>query len=468
MRETVERELKLVPGEGFTLPPLGRELPPRTFTSTYVDTEDLRLARRGITFRHRLEDGWGLWQLKLPQGASRIELEAVGPPARPPAELTDLLVAHLRGRALGRVARLRTRRQTLRVDGAEIVDDSVAVLDGQRITMRFRELEIESLDGDEETLRRLESELRDAGAEAGPWTPKLFRALGVGAPQPTAAGPSSAPAEVLRAALVEQYERLLAHDPGTRLGADPEDLHQLRVGTRRARAFLRAARPLLDPEWAGSLRAELGWLGSALGPARDLDVLLEHVREDLAETGGADGALAGLVESLEREHEDARKAAVAALSDERYLALLDRLEDPEPRLRTNGTASLAGLWLDEWRRTRRAFEALGPGSTDEELHAARIKVKRARYAAELAAPELGHRGERFVAAAKRVQDVLGEHQDAAVAEEYVLAWAGGDDTRARAAEPLLERERERRREARAGWPKAWKRLERRGREARKR
>src|SRR5687767_2542222 len=113
MRETIEREVKLTPGQAFVLPPLGRELAPRTFTSTYVDTEDLRLARRGITFRHRLEDGTGLWQLKLPRGASRIELEQAGPPARPPTELAGLLVAHLRGAELVRVARLRTRRQTL-------------------------------------------------------------------------------------------------------------------------------------------------------------------------------------------------------------------------------------------------------------------------------------------------------------------------------------------------------------------
>ena len=47
----------------------------------------------------------------------------------------------------------------------------------------------------------------------------------------------------------------------------------MRVATRRMRAILRAARPLLDPEWVRSLRAELGWLGGALGPVRDLDVL---------------------------------------------------------------------------------------------------------------------------------------------------------------------------------------------------
>ena len=423
----------------------------------------MRLAPRGITFRHRLEDGTGLWQLKIPRGAARIELEVPGPPARPPSELLDLLVAHLRGRELFRVARLRTRRRRRLADGAEIVDDSVAVLDGQRITARFRELEIELIDGDESSLERLEKALLDAGASRGEFRPKLYRALDLAYPAGAAEpAPDAPPVEVLRAALATQYERLLAHDPGMRLGDDPEDLHQLRVATRRARAFLRAARPLLDDDWASGLRDELGWLGSTLGPARDLDVLLENVRAEIGALESGD-ELGGLVESLEREHEHARRAAVAALSENRYLALLDRLEELDPKLAPDANATLGELWRDEFRRTRRAFEKLDSKSSDAELHAARIRVKRARYAAELAEKELGRAGERFLDAAKELQDVLGEHQDAVVATERVTAWTAGDPSREAAAVPLLERERERREEARSSWPGAWKSLKKRGR-----
>jgi CHAD domain-containing protein len=461
MRETIERELKLVPGEGFELPPLGIELPPQTFTSSYFDTSDLRLAPRSVTFRHRLEDGTGLWQLKLPRGASRIELEVPGPPARPPAELLDLLVAYLRGRELVRVARLRTRRRRRLADGAEIVDDSVAVLDGQRVKARFRELEIELIDGDEASLHRLEQALLEAGAERGAPQPKLFRALELSYPRDAAEpAPDAPPVEVLRAALSSQYERLLAHDPGSRLGDDPENIHQLRVATRRARAYLRAARPLLDPDWASELRDELGWLGSTLGPVRDLDVLLEHVRAEVEALDGGD-ELNGLVEALEREHENARRAAVAALSEDRYLALLDRLEDLDPKLAPDAKATLGELWKDEFRRTRRTFKKLDSKSSDAELHAARIKVKRARYAAELAEQGLGHRGERFVDAAKELQDILGEHQDAVVADERVTSWTAGDPAREAVAGPLLERERERREKARSEWPAAWKKLKKR-------
>ena len=130
-----------------------------------------------MTLRHRLENGKGLWQLKLPAGRSRLELEAAGAPTAPPAELLTLLAGHLRGVPLTPIARLRTRREGVRADGAEIVHDTVAVLDHQRVTRSFDELEVELLDGDERTLRRIEKALRRAGAADGESRPKVFQAL---------------------------------------------------------------------------------------------------------------------------------------------------------------------------------------------------------------------------------------------------------------------------------------------------
>ncbi len=462
----MERELKLEPGQDFVLPELGGEqLPSRVFVSTYHDTPDLGLARHGITFRRRVEDGVGLWQLKLPRGAARIELEQAGPPARPPLEMLALLVAYLRGRPVEPVARLRTRREGVRARGAEIVDDSVSVLVGQRVTRRFRELEIELLDGDEEALRGLGKELRRAGATSSDGQrPKLFRALELDSPAPPVAVPRDAPPlDALAVALAGQVGLLLRHDPGTRLGSDPEDLHQLRVATRRLRAFLRAGRPLLDPSWSEPLRAELGWLGRALGPARDLEVLAARLAADVASLEDEAVGGATLLAQLDAERAAARGAVVEALTSDRYLALLDRLDhvsEPEPASSGDEPASLAKLLEKEWKRTRKALSDLGRGSTDEELHAARIRVKRSRYAAELAAHELGRRGARFVERAKALQEILGEHQDATVAGERLRAWAAAEHTDVAAR--LIELEEERKREARAAWPDAWQKLRRAG------
>lgn len=461
MREHLERELKLRPRAGFVLPELGGEsLPTRIFVSTYHDTADLALARHGVTFRYRVEDGAGLWQLKLPKGVARIELEEPGAPARPPAEMTALLVAYVRDRPLVPVARLRTRREGVRARGAEIVDDSVAVMEGPRVTRRFREVEIELLEGDERTLRRLEKEIRAAGADAAETTPKLYRALDLTLPAgPVEVTPSTPPVEALGLALEEQLRRLLAHDPGTRLGTDIEDLHQLRVSTRMLRAYLRTARALVDRRWADDLRVELGWLGRALGPARDLDVLLEWLSADVSEVGNGAPEGAALLAHVEAERGPARKVVLEALSSERYLLLLDRLEQAVAPPASGDTTPLGRIWAKETKRLRAAVKALGKNPPDERLHAVRIDVKRARYAAALAAHELGKAGARFVEAAKAAQDVLGEHQDSVIAEERIAAWAAERPSAKRFAARLVEREHERQYEARRSWPAAWKELD---------
>jgi CHAD domain-containing protein len=455
LRETLEREVKLSPGAGFTMPDLGGEaLAPRVLVSTYHDTPDHLLARTGLTLRHRVESGRGAWQLKLPSGDARLELEEKGGARTVPPKLTGLLLAFLRQGRLVPVARLRTRRAGVRVDGAEVVHDTVSVLQGRRVVGTFDELEVELIDGDERSLKRLEKALRRAGAVDGERRPKLFRALdltsGFGSVEAPGDG-TAAPA--LATAFRTQYGRMLAHDPGTRLGADPESLHQLRVATRRLRAFLRAGRPLLDPEWADALSAELGWLGSALGPARDLDVLVGHLEREAARLDGPDAAGAKVVlRELARERSAARRRVVRALRHERYLALLDRVEaaaDPPLAPAAGEAPSPTEIWRAEHARLRGAVRSLGPEPDDAALHAVRIKVKRARYAAELA------RLDGYVRAAKALQDVLGEHQDAVVAEARLRSVAAAYPEAALAAGRLVERERSRRARAREGWRRRW-------------
>ncbi len=464
MRQTLEREIKLSPGEGFVLPELGgRRLPTRVFISTYHDTPDLRLARNGVTFRHRVEDGAGVWQLKLPKDGVRLELELPGPPARPPSSFVELLPVFLRGAELVPVARLRTRREGIRARGTEIVDDSVAVLEGQHVSRRFREIEVELLDGDERALRRIEKELRRAGARpTGALQPKLHRALDLNATadirKSTKKTRSGA---ALGIAFEREYRAILAHDPGTRLGEDPEDLHQLRVATRRLRAFLRAAGPLLDEAWATALREELGWLGGHLGPARDLDVMMERLREEVAALGGDGEAMVGLLATLEEERADAYRDVVETLQSDRYYGLLDRLEAASSPPLTGRRTSLKSIFAGEAKRMRKAFATLGEDPEDDSLHAARITVKRARYAADLAAHELGKPGLEFVSLAKEMQDLLGAHQDAVVAAGRIRDWAATAFTPEAgfAGGRLVQLERDRMVRTRAAWPAAWKRLD---------
>ena len=472
VKATLERERKLTAPPGFVLPHLpGERLPARELSSTYHDTPGLRLAAAGITLRHRVERGSGAWQLKLPHGRDRLELEFEGGARAVPAEVTALLTAHLRGARPVPVARLRTHRAgvLVRAGGralAEVVVDSVAVFEGRRIARRFEELEVELVDGTVSDLRGIVRQLRRAGAVEADMRPKLFQALDLPPPEGDARPARDAPvSEHLGAALRAQYRAIVRHDPGTRLGQDSEELHQMRVATRRLRAMLRAARPLLDSEWVRALRGELGWLGGALGPVRDLDVLIEHLRADAGALGGEDeGAFLTLILKLEAERAADRDALLAVLADPRYIALVERLDADTrapPAARSNRT--LRDLAAREFRRLRKAMRALGADPPDDELHAARIAVKRARYAAELAERSTGRGATAFIREAKVLQDVLGDHQDAAVAEARIRALVGAraPAVQAIAAGRVIERQHERRRAARAAYPKAWRDLERR-------
>jgi CHAD domain-containing protein len=343
--------------------------------------------------------------------------------------------------------------------------DTVSVLDGTRTAASFSELEAEVVAGDGTPLTAIGKALRKAGAKRGDERPKLRRVLVVDEPEP--APESTDPATRLRGLLVEQYEAILANDPGVRLGEDPEALHQLRVATRRSRALLRAARGLVPPEWGEPLRAELSWLGGLLGPVRDLDVLLEHLDAEAATLGGEDArAFRRLRARLAADREGARATLLEAMADERYFRLLDALEGAEHAPVTESSISLPEIAGEAFAKLRKAAKALPKRPTDDQLHRVRITAKRARYAAELGEPALKKAGARFVKKAKVVQDVIGEHQDAVVAEERIreLALRGGSST-GLAAGRLVERQRQRKEAARRAYPAAWRDLDKAGRAA---
>jgi len=455
MRATSEHERKLDAPVGFRLPPLGgRPLPPRIFSSVYYDVPGESLAAVGITLRRRTEDGHGVWQLKLPADDSRLELEAEGGPGQPPEEMLALLRAHLRRGPLERVAELRTHRsgELVARNGttAEVTADEVTVLDSREVRDQFVEVEIELREGSPDGLDEIANELVSAGAERGNELPKLFRALG----RMPAYGPSPHSFEELRGRLREQLREIERHDPGTRLGRDPESLHDMRVGVRRLRALLRAGRELVASDTAG-LDERLKELGRILGEVRDLDVLLARLDAEAADLGGEDARRAQpLLAVLRTERSCSRSRMLAALRSDEYLALLDDTARTIDELEPSGSAATLGELADEAAaRLSRAVRKLPDAPADDELHAVRKKGKRARYAAELAGQG------KLVKRAKQLQDVLGEHQDAVVAAERLRGLAAGSAAeQALVAGRLVEREEERRVRARAAWPKAWKKL----------
>lgn len=487
-----ERELKLALPGRFTLPVLVLDgetltveaLPDVTLRATYHDTADLRLARHGVTLRHRVGEERGpVWTLKLPVSVAggiieRNELHFAGPQREPPAEARDLVTAFARRAPLVAVATLRTRRRHLRLlrDGApiaELDDDEVSVVEGRRVVSRFRELEVEAL-APEVDLAALGEQLRAAGAGPAEPIPKVVRALGSRATAaadvaPPAPRPDPTMADALAAALADALTRLVAHDPLARLGV-PEGVHQVRVALRRLRSDLRTLGDAVDDRWRSAIEAQVRATGTALGEARDLDVLGEHLRASV--DGGR--TLAPLFAALDERRARATESLRAALSDPAYPALLDALVDAVatppagPRGADAAAEALPPLVLAAWRRLERRAAGLRPRSPDADFHAARIAAKRARYAAELAARVLDGRASTGAAAlggqVASVQEALGTLQDAATAEEVIrgtLRERRVTTAYAFEAGRLVERERRRAAAARAAFFERWPAVRRR-------
>lgn len=490
----LEVELKLAV-EGTFAPALAperagvdgiEELAPLDLRATYYDTPDLRLARFGITLRHRTgEADRPAWTLKLPEAArdssSRSEIEFHGPGNMIPDSAEDLVAAFVRTSSLTPVARLRTRRRRWSLrnrDGqevAELVDDRVSVLQRGRVVERFREIEIEGRGLDREGLERIARVLRENGAGAVPQVPKLVRALGPRATAPPEVvapdrlAPSDHAGEAVRAAIARGVERIMLNDPRARLG-EVEPLHQMRVGARRLRSDLKTFRPLVDREWADGLREELRWLGQVLGAVRDLDVLNARLRSS---AGDLEPHLKLLFEALEARREQARATLLEALRTARYIELVDRLVEAAttpaltPAADAPAGAALPPLVRRSWQKLRQEAKKLNADSLDQDYHRVRVLAKRARYGAEAVGPALGDKrhksAQQFAKRAAELQDVLGELQDSVVARETINEVARAHPKAGAfnlAAGRLFERELHDRLGNRARFPAAWQRLER--------
>jgi len=278
------------------------------------------------------------------------------------------------------------------------------------------------------------------------------------------------PSSSLRRVLDEMsahVRAIRAHEAGARAGRDPEHLHEMRVAVRRLRAILRASRALFDPAWVDRLRDELDWLGDGLGLVRDLDVLHAYLRPRLAALEGAEHrAGQRVLRRLSADRTRARADLNRALDSARYPRILEQLETFLSRPpASESDVSLPDVAATEWKRLRKAVQKLPGRPSTDELHAVRIKVKRARYAAELARAAAGERGTRFIHQAKKLQDILGDLQDAVVIEQYLHDAIDRTEPAQALGKDLVKRQRKRRKKARAAFFEEWPKLKRRGQEA---
>ncbi|HEU4948065.1 MAG TPA: CHAD domain-containing protein [Kribbella sp.] len=265
--------------------------------------------------------------------------------------------------------------------------------------------------------------------------------------------PESPAAVLVTAALVKGSARLRTAI-GMVAASEDDAIHQVRVACRRLRSDLRLFRGLLAGDWARELRAELSLLALACSEARDLEVIVNLVRDSITEEDDPEH-VATVIKTLTADLERAAGRSAQTVGGERTAQLIASLDAvaTAPALTSKASRPSAEV-LPRLVATARAtfLKAAGrlePWSPDDDWHDVRLAAKRVRYAAESAAV-LGDEAKETAAQAARYQDILGRHQDhCAAADALTLlsaqAAASGDAELAFSLGRITERHRAARR-----------------------
>lgn len=466
----------------------------KTLRDSYYDTADWRLQRAGYTCRIRAKGD--AFEATLKSMADAVDGLRQREEITEVVDSADVDLATLPG-AVGQTIRaatgrlpierlftLETDRQTYELrdehgDLGEIALDITSIpVAAEDHPVRFSRVEVEVA-----SVERAKAFVDAIVAECSlqPATTSKFGAALIATGQqvtlpfddlgPTELGPDMTAANYACAVLRKHFAALVANEPGTRLGADPEFLHDMRVASRRIRATMSAFDPYL-PIGLRRLRMEMGWLTRSLGDVRDLDVQLQRIGEWRRELPHLPPhALDALEEMLTVRRERARKRMLMALDSRRTERLLSRFAEAlrrgPARTSTVGRepilAIAPALVEKRYRQVRKQGDAITPASPPGEYHALRIRSKKLRYALEFASPIYGKHASGFVARVTALQDLLGDHQDADVAIEALMEMASGSGRRLQpetlvAIGVIVERYRQQAEELRSRYPKTYRRL----------
>jgi triphosphatase len=470
---------------------------------TYLDTDDWRIHRAGFALRIRSASGTTEATLKSLHSASaevadREELTeklnssdseelrgSVGP-------VGTRVLAASGARALSPLFELRTSRQRFAIRksdetrqlGEIALDETVISLPHGEPQASLLRVEVEALTESHEPLRALVKILRsNCALEAASDTKYSLglKSVGLAPPAPEFAATAVDASMTLAEVAVVNLRRYLAawyqHEPGARLGDDPEELHDLRVAGRRLDAVLRQFQAFLPPELL-KVRPTLKTALNALGRARDLDVALNELQDFSRKLPKSDRVgMAPLKEHLMSERGRARAQMLSVLDSvwvqknlQELKSLLGRpaaLEVPSADLALHAAPSLIRR---RFRKLRKRADPLGLDSSTDEYHEVRGQVKKLRYALEAVAVLYGEPAAGMIRALRGWQENLGLQQDAAVAMQRLndLAGAQAEDMPAatlflmgRLAECHLGAARQARKHSATGYRKVrqkWKKL----------
>lgn len=240
------------------------------------------------------------------------------------------------------------------------------------------------------------------------------------------------------------FGKMQRREAGTRDGSDAEDLHDMRVSTRRMRAAWRVFDGAFKAGKTRKIRRHLETIADKLGVVRDLDVLIEGLE---AYGAGLDEDQRPGLEPLNtlwrRQRGNARTQLISELDSPSYAAFVKEMEDFLED-GANSAAAVASPTSPNRVRDRaaskiwaafesvRAYELILPWADVETLHELRIATKWLRYALEFFGETLGPDFPRLLERVVALQEHLGLLHDADVASKLsrdLLVARSGDLSR---------------------------------------
>jgi triphosphatase len=425
---------------------------------TYFDTDDWRIHRAGFALRIRSEDGKSEATLKslrsnsaemadrreLSEALESTESESIARSTGP----VGMRVHAVSGmHPLQPLFEVHTSRQRYAVHAANdekplgeiALDETVISRPHGEPQTSIQRVEVEALTDAHEPLQTLVNALRSGCSLESASDSKFSQGLkSVGlAPAPP---PELAPTEVNASMRIDEValanlRRYLSawdlHEPGARLGDNPEELHDLRVAGRRLDAILRQFRAYL-PASLVRIRPTLKKVLRVLGEARDLDVALLELDAFNRELTEADQAnLEPLKQHLRSERTRARTRMLSLLDSSAVQKDLGKLRlglaQPAGPTEAPGAPALEvvpELIRTRYKKVRKGANGLTPQSATESYHAVRGSVKKLRYVLESVAGILGKPADGMVRSLRRWQEKLGMQQDADVAGRRLHELAG--------------------------------------------
>ena len=422
---------------------------PLQVCDTYFDTNDWRIQRAGFSLRVRNASGKTEATLKglisSKEGvADRRELTEPLTDAAPDAIVRSAGPVGMRvhavagAHALQALFSVSTTRQRFTVrkqdgdeDLGEIALDETVISrpDGEPQTSLQR-VEVEALTSEcqplEGLVKTLSAECTLESATDSKYAVGL-RTVGLVPPTANPLAPDHVDGsmrvdELAIATLRGQLSAWIAHEPGTRLGEDPEELHDLRLAGRRIDAALANFSQYL-PTALVRMRARLKRILQALGSVRDLDVQLANLEAFERKLATADrAAIQPLKRRLDTERTRARTRMLRVLDSpqtEKWLARLQAevLKPSISRARHDHgpiTSAAPLLLRSRYKKLRKAAGRLTAESSMEDYHAVRGRIKKLRYAVESVGAVYGKPADALLRSLRRLQGPLGEQQDAHV------------------------------------------------------